>query len=551
LTHIRVKMTFKKAMALVAMAFLWTGSQIPAYLYGGIPPYIYGDIGGTDRWTWFILGYLFALGAICPFVGSLSDLFGRRYVALFGSLLLVIGNIVTATADTMNIFIAGMAINGAGAGLNELTALAVTAELAPTRKRGTYVAVLIFTILPFCPSVLWAQLIAGYGNWRYVGLLCGVWSFIGLVLTAVFYFPPPRAVSVGLSRREVLRRIDFIGGFLSVSGLLLFMAGLQWGGYQYEWGTAHVLAPLIIGLALFIVFCFYEWKFAPYPMFPRAIAREPRLLLLTLWITFVSGMNFFSIILFWPTQSYNVYGHDPKEVGIRNLALGFPILAGACIILVALSYTKGKIRELMFVSCVFMTAGGGGLAALNRGNVWLSYVCLIISGLGIGGIVVPASIITAIICPDELIATVTALTLAIRVLGGAIGYSIYWNVFVDHFKKESIKLISATAVQLGIREQLAIGHIVQLTADGLIEEIRQVPGVNSDQAWQALVAAGQEAYARAYPWVYYVSIAFGGVSIIASLFLKNIDKYMDDHVAVKYDQQGSVPEEKREEAPAV
>ena len=33
-------MTFRKAMALVAMAFLWTGSQIPLYLYGGAPPYM-------------------------------------------------------------------------------------------------------------------------------------------------------------------------------------------------------------------------------------------------------------------------------------------------------------------------------------------------------------------------------------------------------------------------------------------------------------------------------------------------------------------------------
>ena len=32
-------MTFVKAMALVAMAFLWTGSQIPLYLYGAVPPY--------------------------------------------------------------------------------------------------------------------------------------------------------------------------------------------------------------------------------------------------------------------------------------------------------------------------------------------------------------------------------------------------------------------------------------------------------------------------------------------------------------------------------
>jgi Na+/melibiose symporter-like transporter len=135
-------------------------------------------------------------------------------------------------------------------------------------------------------------------------------------------------------------------------------------------------------------------------------------------------MNFFSLILFWPTQSYNVYGHDYRQVGIRNLALGFPILAGACIILVLLSVTGGKIRELMLISCIFMTAGSGGMAALNRDNIWVSYICLIVAGLGIGGILVPAAIISAIVCPDELIATVTALTLAIRVLGGAIGYSI-------------------------------------------------------------------------------------------------------------------------------
>jgi len=125
-----------------------------------------------------------------------------------------------------------MALAGAGAGINELTALAVTSELAPTRKRGKYVAVLIFTIIPFCPSVLWAQLIAAHSSWRYVGLFCGVWAFIGLVMTAVFYFPPPRENSNGLSNREIIGRVDFIGGFLSIVGMILFIAGLVWGGYQ-------------------------------------------------------------------------------------------------------------------------------------------------------------------------------------------------------------------------------------------------------------------------------------------------------------------------------
>jgi hypothetical protein len=125
-----------------------------------------------------------------------------------------------------------MTIAGIGAGISELTALAATSELAPTAKRGKYVAVLVFTIIPFCPSVLWSQLIAYHAGWRWCGLLCGVWVSIGFFLTLFFYFPPPRPNSLGLSRREILSQVDFVGGLLSIGGMVLFMAGMQWGGYQ-------------------------------------------------------------------------------------------------------------------------------------------------------------------------------------------------------------------------------------------------------------------------------------------------------------------------------
>lgn len=151
--------------------------------------------------------------------------------------------IVASTAKVMNTFIgtflcsqnetyliipAGMAIAGVGAGISELTALAATSELAPTSKRGKYVAVLIFTILPFCPSVLWGQLIASHAGWRWCGLLCGVWVSIGFFMTLFFYFPPPRVNSAGMSRKDVIAQIDFVGGFLSIVGMLLFMMGMEW-----------------------------------------------------------------------------------------------------------------------------------------------------------------------------------------------------------------------------------------------------------------------------------------------------------------------------------
>ena len=92
-------------MALTAMSFLWVGSQIPLYLYGSVLPLIYSDIGGVDRYPWFVIGYLIPNAALCPFVGALSDLFGRRIVAIAGQILLIVGPIVTATADTMNVAI--------------------------------------------------------------------------------------------------------------------------------------------------------------------------------------------------------------------------------------------------------------------------------------------------------------------------------------------------------------------------------------------------------------------------------------------------------------
>lgn len=182
------------------------------------------------------------------------------------------------------------------------------------------------------------------------------------------------------------------------------------------------------------------------------------------------------------------------------------------------------------------------MAALDRNNVWLSPILLVISGLGIGGIVVPASIISTIICPDELIATITALTLSIRVLGGAIGYTIYYNVFAQHFKKEAVHWIGGACFEIGINRTEIITDVIELTAAGLINDILRVPGVDGNQAkWVFLVQAGQEAYAKSYPYVYYVSLAFGIISIICSLFLKDIKKHMTNHIAVHMEDRFAEP----------
>jgi hypothetical protein len=268
-------------------------------------------------------------------------------------------------------------------------------------------------------------------------------------------------------------------------------------------------------------------------MFPKRILKDPRILALTLIITFISGANFFSVLLFWPTQAFNVYGHDPIQVGIRGIPIGFSILTGACVVLWLLSLFRGGNKWLMIGSSVLMTAGCGALAAARIDNINAVYGILVIAGLGIGGIVVPASIITTIICPDDLIATATALTLAIRVIGGAIGYTVYYNVFYNKFVPILSVSIATACYENMIFDLDTITTIAQLTGASLIDEILLVPGVDGNVTkWNILVEAGQLAYAQAYPYVYYTSTSFGAISIIAACFLGDISKYMDNHVAV-------------------
>jgi MFS family permease len=103
------------------------------------------------------IAYTLALAAVAPFAGAISDLIGRRYVALVGAGLIVVGMIVVGTAHKMQVAIGGMAITGAGAGLAELIGAAGVAELAPVRSRGKYIAIIFLLILPFAGSAAYGM----------------------------------------------------------------------------------------------------------------------------------------------------------------------------------------------------------------------------------------------------------------------------------------------------------------------------------------------------------------------------------------------------------
>lgn len=141
-------------------------------------------------------------------------------------------------------------------------------------------------------------------------------------------------------------------------------------------------------------------------------------MILVLLISFFSGANFFAVLLFWPTEVYNLYGNEPIEIGLRALPIGFGIIFGAAISLILIGITKGRTTVLMVFWTCAMTAFTGSLSIARPGNLSTVYPLITFSAISVGAVIIPSSIIAQIVCPTELIGTITAVTLSIRYIGG-------------------------------------------------------------------------------------------------------------------------------------
>lgn len=208
----------------------------------------------------------------------------------------------------------------------------------------------------------------------------------------------------------------------------------------------------------------------------------------------------------------------------------------------------------MAIFTAMMTAGTGATASATPDNINTTYAPVCLACIGVGGVIIPVSIIAQIVCPDDLIATITAITLAIRYVGGAIGFTVYYNVFYKHVYTNVFDLVGVKTIvyKLGYVQGLAQGNTVYVEA--LARSIAQAqydnfeffsriafntaavqarnPNITLEQFQFQITNATEWAMADAYRWPYWISIAFGGSCFLLSLLLGDIKPFLDEHIAV-------------------
>lgn len=107
-------------------------------------------------------------------------------------------------------------------------------------------------------------------------------------------------------------------------------------------------------------------------------------------------------------------------------------------------------KWILFTAALILTAFGGALSVMNPDNVLTTITLGTCAAFGLGGVIVPAATVAMIAAPDALITTCAALSLSVRAVGGAIGYSIYYNIFIEKLNKNLPLMVGQYAVAAGL-----------------------------------------------------------------------------------------------------
>ena len=153
--------------------------------------------------------------------------------------------------------------------------------------------------------------------------------------------------------------------------------------------------------------------------------------------------------------------------------------------------------------------------------------------IGVGGVLVPNQVIITVITPDDLIASVTALTVGLRAQSQVIGLALFYSRFVSEVTKNAYGTIVPAVVELGVFNIHTIENFVRgLTAQPIREWVPLIPALADPANVELVRQAAVACFMKSLNSIYLITIAFGVTACIASLCIGSVAEYLDNHVAV-------------------
>ncbi|EKG11270.1 Pyridoxal phosphate-dependent enzyme beta subunit [Macrophomina phaseolina MS6] len=287
------------------------------------------DFEGSSLSGWIIQGPLLMQAALSPIVGRLSDILDRKYLASIPPLIAFVGAVVCAKATSMNMLIGGSIL--VGVTLSTIAIVqSIPSEILPLKYRAVANGI---AFLGGASAGIIGQLSAGAyshlnsGGWRYIFWTQAAFHLTSAIGFLAFYWPPRHSDFPRMKVKEYIWACDPIGSFLFIGSSALILLALDWAAGTYPWSDAHVIAPLVIGCILLIVFGVYEWKARPDGLVAHVFFRSGPNFPLSVFAFAVEGWIFYSAVNAITPQMILRLGWeaDPWRIAVRQLSYLLPI----------------------------------------------------------------------------------------------------------------------------------------------------------------------------------------------------------------------------------
>ncbi|KAJ9608501.1 hypothetical protein H2200_007489 [Cladophialophora chaetospira] len=499
-------------------AFLLANSLFIAF---GMPinllTVIDADIGPSPNIYLVTLIFNIFLGVLHLLFGRLSDILGRRYFLLGGTLLNVIGSIVCARANDVNTVIGGSVLTGTGSAAALLYPIIVH-EVLPNKYRHWGHAAVTLSVLPslgFGSSISRTFVADTSLSWRGAYWLNVAVSGAAFVLFAICYFPPDfHMINSELTKWQEVKEFDYGGFLLYLGGLLLVILGFSWPSGTYAWKSPQVISTLVIGTLLLVGFAFYEiYMPLKQPLFPIRLIK-----IRNFWTCIIIGstmqMVWFALNVFWPIQLTVLYTSNQTRIGLLSSINGIALVAGE-LFSAPFFKTFGHLKIQLVAACA-ITAIFASLMAVNTYKTeGLGIAINCVTGLSVGWIELVTIVTVGLVAPPHDIGVAQSFFSSTRQLFGTVATFLPAEI--------------VPAVENAGLPASSISDLFQAMANGTAAALETVPGMNGD-ILGAYVVATKVAYGHAFRVVYLSTLGFFALGMIASFFVVDITELLTGFV---------------------
>ncbi len=394
---------------------------------------------GLGDAAWIVNAYLIAYVVVMPFIGRVSDFFGRRPVYIISLLLFLAGSLWVPFAPNLGWFIVGRVMTALGGGAMVPVGMAIIGDVYSPGRRPSALGILgAIDTAGWVWGPLYGALLIRFLDWR--------WQFYLNIPLSIVAIAAAWWALRDLPRPQPLGRLDWLGSILLTGGLLSLSIALLNGSDIQSVGSLaeltgekppNMLPLYLIALACFALFFVVEyrisigamglfaWASGTLPLIDPSLFRR-RNFSPSVLVNFLVGGVLIIAMINVPLL-INVLETDVAQAALTS---GW-LLSGMTASMAIMAYVGGRLTErfsyrpvtfagLLAIVFGFSLMGfSWAVGTTYRQMVWQ----LVILGAGFGLVIAPigAAVINA--APEDQRGIASSLVIVFRLIGMSVGLS--------------------------------------------------------------------------------------------------------------------------------